>query len=281
MINEWRDLFKSQCEDGSPSQGDTEPTDESELESDDNYLIETIRSPRMRFVFLTLSESVKKTFERIKTEYIQRDKLTGCGVSHSRKLLIIGPSGSGKTTTAAALAGELNLPLIRVRLENFSDDADSQLRRLSKIIDRSRGVYSFDDVGSSVPYDFLSILSSDHPEVFIVVTTSIYKAISRSFVRRFDEVIYYDFPTLDQTENVIRNSLSCLKLNAVQWNASIAAANGLSFAEVAKACVDVKKAVALSGSEANVPEVLRESLQNMAARVSRVDTGWRTVGGER
>jgi len=41
------------------------------------------------------------------------------GLSAHRKLLLVGPPGCGKTMTASALAGELNLPLLSVRLDGL------------------------------------------------------------------------------------------------------------------------------------------------------------------
>jgi len=57
--------------------------------------------------------------ERVITEQRERDRLHEHGFSPMRKLLLIGPPGTGKTMTAAALAGELGLPLFSIQLDGL------------------------------------------------------------------------------------------------------------------------------------------------------------------
>ncbi|TVS18484.1 MAG: AAA family ATPase [Planctomycetaceae bacterium] len=75
--------------------------------------------PKTRLVDMVLAEPARKSLERVMVEYRQQAKLRSHGLSARRKLLLVGPPGCGKTMTASALAGELNLPLLSVRLDGL------------------------------------------------------------------------------------------------------------------------------------------------------------------
>ena len=66
-----------------------------------------------------------------------------------RKLLLVGPPGTGKTMTAAALAGELGLPLFSIRLDGlitkYMGETAAKLRLVFDAIQATRGVYLFDE----------------------------------------------------------------------------------------------------------------------------------------
>ncbi len=68
---------------------------------------------------MVLAEPGRKSLERVLVEYRQQAKLRRHGLSARRKLLLVGPPGCGKTMSASALAGELNLPLLSVRLDGL------------------------------------------------------------------------------------------------------------------------------------------------------------------
>ena len=67
-----------------------------------------------------------------------------------RKLLLVGPPGTGKTMTAAALAGELGIPLFLVRLDSlitkFMGETATKLRQVFDAVSDIRGVYFFDEL---------------------------------------------------------------------------------------------------------------------------------------
>jgi SpoVK/Ycf46/Vps4 family AAA+-type ATPase len=63
------------------------------------------------------------------------------GLAPRRKLLLIGKPGTGKTLTAAALAGELGLPLFVVRLDalitKFMGETAAKLRLIFEALTQS------------------------------------------------------------------------------------------------------------------------------------------------
>jgi len=79
----------------------------------------TVGYPKTRVADMALPEVLGARLERVLTEQRERDRLREHGFSPMRKLLLVGPPGTGKTMTAAALAGELGLPIFSIQLDGL------------------------------------------------------------------------------------------------------------------------------------------------------------------
>jgi SpoVK/Ycf46/Vps4 family AAA+-type ATPase len=98
---------------------------------------------------LVLSQPLQDRVSRILDEQKNLSRLKEHGLRPRQKLLFTGPPGCGKTMTAAALAGELRLPLFVVRLDSlitrYLGESLSKLRLIFDAVNRSRAVYLFDE----------------------------------------------------------------------------------------------------------------------------------------
>ncbi len=102
-----------------------------------------------RLASMVLPDELELRLNRIVEEQRQQHRLREHGLSPRRKILLIGPPGSGKTMTAAALAGELTLPLFTVLFDSlitrFMGETASKLRLVFDAMQKIRGVYFFDE----------------------------------------------------------------------------------------------------------------------------------------
>lgn len=223
--------------------------------------------PDARLEDMILPDELKSRLKRVLREQRQRDKLLLHGLAPRSKLLLVGPPGSGKTMTARALAGELRLPLFTILLHGlltkFMGETAAKLRLIFDAIRDSRGVYLFDefdaiggqrnltnDVGEirRVLNSFLHFLEEAEPTSLIVAATNHPDLLDPALFRRFDDVVEYNYPTPELTRNTFETRLQGLKTEGLDWQAAVAAAQGLSYAEISKACEDAAKEAVLSDS---------------------------------
>lgn len=220
----------------------------------------TVTYPKARTSDMALPDTLRARLDRVLTEQRERARLLQFGFSPMRKLLLVGPPGTGKTTTAAALAGELGLPLFSIRLDGlitkYMGETAAKLRMVFDAMQSTRGVYLFDefdalggergnqnDVGEirRVLNSFLQFLEQDDSDSLVIGATNHVGLLDRALFRRFDAVLEYALPTPQIATRVMRSRLSPLDTGGIDWEVATKAADGLSHAEIAMACEQAAK----------------------------------------
>jgi SpoVK/Ycf46/Vps4 family AAA+-type ATPase len=226
------------------------------------------RYPTERLTDLVLPSSLQERLERVLLEQRQQTRLRDHGLRPRRKLLLVGPPGTGKTMTAAALAGELKMPLFTVVLDGlitkFMGETASKLRLVFDAMSGTRGAYLFDefdaigarrserqDVGEirRVLNSFLQFLEQDDSQGLVIAATNHPELLDKALFRRFDDVIEYETPDAPLTERLLRARLGSFETRGLQWSAAADAAIGLSQAEVSRAAEEAAKITILSGGK--------------------------------
>jgi SpoVK/Ycf46/Vps4 family AAA+-type ATPase len=222
----------------------------------------------VRLGSMVLSADLKSRLQRILTEQRQQNRLHARGLSPRRKILLIGPPGSGKTMTAAALAGELKLPIFTVLYDGLIGkllgETASRLRLVFEAIKIQRGVYFFDEfdaIGSQragpndvgeirrVLNSFLQFLEKDDSRSLIIAATNHPELLDRALFRQFDEVITYQLPDETIVRGIVEAHLATFRLDEIEWAKIVVAAAGLSQAEIARAANNAAKVAVLSETD--------------------------------
>lgn len=220
----------------------------------------TVAYSKTRLADMALNEALADRLERVIREQRQRERLRSHGFAPLRKLLLIGPPGTGKTMTASALAGELGLPIFTIQLDRlitkFMGETAAKLRLVFEAIAETRGIYLFDefdalgsqrssgnDVGEirRVLNSFLQFLELDDSDSLVIGATNHVGLLDQALFRRFDAVIEYGLPTSAIAAEVMRARLALLQTAAIDWDAAAASADGLSHAEITRACEQAAK----------------------------------------
>lgn len=214
---------------------------------------------------LVLSVEVRERLEQVLLEQRQKDRLMEFGLFPRRRLLFTGPPGTGKTLSAVVLATELKLPLYTVVLDSlitrFMGETAAKLRLVFDHIKQTRAVYLFDefdaigtqrgaqnDVGEirRVLNSFLMFVEQDSSESIIIAATNHPELLDRALYRRFDDIIRFEKPGKEQIKKLVENRLARLDIDLLIWDEITAAADGLSAAEVTRACEDAAKEAVLN-----------------------------------
>src|SRR5690349_1806970 len=176
----------------------------------------------IRLSSMVLTPELEDRLRRVLREQRQQERLRARGLIPRRKLLLLGPPGSGKTMTAAALAGELRLPLFTVLynglIGKLMGETAARLRLVFDAISVQRGVYFFDefdaigaqraapnDVGEirRVLNSFLQFLENDDGPSLIVAATNHPELLDKALFRRFDDVIVYGLPDAEIARGIL------------------------------------------------------------------------------
>lgn len=241
--------------------------------------------PKTRLGDMVLSEEIDAQLRRLLREQRSRQKLEAHGLAPRRKLLLVGPPGSGKTMTASAIAGELHLPLYVIVFDSlitkFMGETAAKLRLVFDAMKHQRGVYLFDEfdaIGAhrSSPNDvgeirrvlnsFLQFLEQDASPSLVLAATNHPEALDRALFRRFDDVIQYALPPRALVERAVRNRLASFDLSAIVWDEVAAAAEGLSYADLAQAADAAAKQAVLDDAEQLDTSELVKALEERRVR---------------
>ena len=220
----------------------------------------TAAFPKARLSEMALDDAIRSRIDRVLLEQRQREKILAHGLGPLRKLLLVGPPGTGKTMTAAALAGELSVPLFTIQLDGlitkYLGETAAKLRLIFDTIRQTRAVYLFDEfdalggeraakneVGEirRVLNSFLQFLEQDDSDSIIVAATNHPQILDKALFRRFDSVIEYRLPSQGIIEDVMRARLALLDTSHVEWSNVIEAAKGLSHSDLTRACENAAK----------------------------------------
>ena len=226
-----------------------------------------VRYSDTRFSSMILPTDLEDRLKRVLTEQRQQHRLQEHGLNPRHKLLLIGPPGAGKTMTAAALAGELNLPLFTVMLDGlitkFMGETASKLRVIFEAMRTTRGIYFFDefdalgakrsernDVGEirRVLNSFLQFLEKDESNGLIVAATNHPELLDPALFRRFDDVIEYGLPSEEVATRLLKARLAPFKPKSITWKKIVEESRGLSQAELVRAADDAAKHAILYGN---------------------------------
>ena len=240
----------------------------------DERLSDIVIEPQTRDVLL-----------RVISENRSRSRLERFGVQPRRRLLFHGAPGCGKTLAAAVLAGEMGLPLMTVRFDalfsRFLGATAVQLRAIFAEMPRRPGVYLFDefdsvakargdsqDVGemNRVVTAFLQLVDADVSGSILVAATNHVELLDRAMFRRFDVIVPFDKPTREQADALFRLRLTNLGLGTDETTRLSERVEGCSFADLARACDDAVRTMALDDRDRVTEQDVLSALEELKRR---------------
>lgn len=233
-----------------------------------NDLLELVH-PKEGLKDMILSAPLKTTLKRILDEQRKLDLLRQHNLFPRKKLLFTGPPGCGKTLSARVLASELSIPLFIIRLDGlisrYMGESISKLRLIFDAMHQFRAVYLFDEfdsIGSTrsnindvgemkrVLNSFLLQIEKDDSYSLIIAATNLADALDPALFRRFDDIITYTLPGLEEIRQFYKKQLRLFSLSE-RFNIEKVSKEslGLSYAEMSKICDDLEKDLLVYGAE--------------------------------
>ena len=232
-----------------------------------------IRRPDRYFSDVVLADEQKECLRSFFDEFRHWDVLEANALTPSHKLLFCGPPGCGKTATAEAIACELGLPILYVNFDavvsSLLGETAANLRKVFDYASKGSWVLFFDEfdaIGRSrddasehgelkrVVTTFLQILDNFKGRTVVIAATNFEQSLDPALWRRFDEIIRFEKPTLEQTEALMRLRLRHYSYpNNLIPKVSKQLSN-MSFAEVERICLSILKRLALQGKKSIIED---------------------------
>lgn len=256
-----------------------------------------VREPQRSLNEVVLSEENASQVEKILREYFKEELLRSHNLRPSSRLLFFGPAGCGKSITAEMIAKELGRPLVIVRIDavvtSLLGETASNLRKIFDYISSNPVVVLFDE------FDALSKERSDsteHGEIkrvvntllqmmddyrgksLIIATTNHECMLDQAVWRRFEDVLYFDYPTTEQIASLVQLRLRNVHKAFTSPLVDVAPQfKGLSYADIERILLRAVKDTILTGADRLELAHIQAALDQDAARMKRMRKG--TDGG--
>ena len=216
-------------------------------------------------VDLVLSDATKGALGAILLEHERKKELGKYGLLPARKLLFCGPPGCGKTLAAEVVANHLSLPLAVVGLDSvmnsYLGNTASNLRKVFDYIAEHPMVTLFDEVDAitkdrgdihdvgeikRATNSLLQMMDDYRGDGILIAATNYESLLDKAVWRRFDEIIRFNLPDLDQRNRLVEKLLAKVRRD-FDINATRMA--GMSHAIVERIMIRSIKMMVLDGEK--------------------------------
>ncbi len=240
--------------------------------------------PEVRLSELVVGPDLQRRLRRLVREHDEAEALKAKDLSPRRKFLFSGPPGTGKSMTAAAIAGELGLPLFTVMLDGiitkFMGETAAKLRLVFDAMRATRGVYLFDEVDALAARrasendigearrmlnSFLMFLEEDNSGSVVIAATNLRSLLDTAIFRRFDAAFVYAKPSTDEARRVLINHLQSFAVSDLDWTRIDECTTGLSQADIVSAAADAARDAVLDNSSALTTDIVCQALADRAS----------------
>ncbi len=252
-----------------------------------------IKEPTRRLEDVVLSDENSSLIEEILQELHKSEILKSYGLYPVDRLLFCGPPGCGKTLTAEVIASELGLPLSIVRIDSvvssYLGETASNLRQVFDFITSVPMVVLFDEFDAlgkerddaadhgelkRVVNAFLQMLDGFEGRSLLIAATNHDQILDSAVWRRFDEVLVFDLPNIEQLRRLLSVKLRGLRREFEIENVEfISQLKGMSHADVERVLRRAAKDMIFSGKEFLSERHIQSAIRREDTRKSRLKRG--------
>lgn len=224
--------------------------------------------PTRRRSELVLSRENERLLVGVVEEFRRGEAIRKHGLKVRSKLLFCGPPGCGKTLCAEVFAREVGLPLLVTRFDvlvsSFLGETAGNLRKVFDYAAERPVVLFFDEFDAvarsrddesehgelkRVVNALLQLVDRYDANGFVIAATNYEGRLDPAIWRRFDEVVFFDRPTLSEIGALLRIKL---KNVAIEFDPASKAERlqGFSHAEIERVCWNAMKQTILNERKA-------------------------------
>ncbi|MCW2761323.1 MAG: ATPase family associated with various cellular [Marmoricola sp.] len=255
------------------------------LDENNQWPLAEVRHPTRHFPDLILAPEVVDKLDSLAAEIPAWERLADAGIPQRRRVLFHGPPGCGKSTAAEALAAQLCVPLVVVRLDSvissYLGQTATNLRRIMEYANSARWVVLFDEFDAlgrmrddpsehgeikRVVNAFLQMLDAYRGPSLLVAATNHEGLLDGALWRRFDEVVTFPRPTVHQARAVLRRRLSSFPTHGLDVEAAASKLKGLPHAAVEAAAWGALRRAVVEGRNRVEGEDLSISVEQVVGR---------------
>lgn len=248
-----------------------------------------LKEPVRRLDDVVLSDDNASLLDELLQEHHRSEVLRSHGLFPADKLLFCGPPGCGKTVTAEVLASEIGLPLAIVRIDSvissFLGETAANLRQVFDFISSVPMVVLFDEFDAMakersdeaehgelkrVVNAFLQMLDAYEGKSILVAATNHERILDSAVWRRFDEVLIFEAPNLEQLRRLLSIKLRGLRREfEIEDSRIVGLFKGMSHADVERVLRRAAKDMVLAGKEFLSERHLQTAIRREDARRAR------------
>ena len=248
-----------------------------------------IKEPVRRLEDVVLSDENASLLDELLQEHHRAETLQSYGLHPADKILFCGPPGCAKTLPAEVMASELGLPLAIIRIDSvissFLGETAANLRQVFDFISTVPLVVLFDEFDAlakeradeaehgelkRVVNAFLQMIDAYEGKSILVAATNHERILDSAVWRRFDEVLVFESPNLEQLRRLLSVKLRGLRREFEIEDARIAGLfKGMSHADVERVLRRAAKDMVLAGKEFLSERHLQIAIRREDARRAR------------